>query len=644
LLELFSRSAHPSCTVEPVMPAPSPLLRALRDPSVSLATQSPGAHAEALLRAHVLAQIARALREITTPALLVKGAALALTVYPSPASRPMQDVDLLVRRADRDRVVAALVAAGGVVHAAADRPLTADFFGETVITMHAGSTPLLVEIHTSLDKLVPRPIDELGLFARAVPAPGLAGLLVPSAVDHALLIALHAAGHELRHCIALLDLELLFRGGIDLDTLVARARAWRLTTVMFAVMSALLALGAASVTPAHVAAFDPGPLRRRLVERVHPPADALDPQSRGELGIPWILRQIPLRDDLAAYGLGLGKYAAARARERLQARRAERREPPEQRVTRAMRRHPTTFAAPEPPGQDATVSYQVPLWVKALLAVDRATQRLDSLRDGLRDELLLAWIPQEHRSDLTAAVYAGQQTYFPGGYRFRSGLFPWEQKAFDSPLFPRSGRVLVGAAGAGRELVALVERGFDVVAFDPCAPFADAARGVADAAKSTVIHASYGDLVDAAEGRGGPLAEAVAGAPFDAVVLGWGSLSHVLPSTARASLLRAVRTLAPHAPVLTSFAIVPDSGGEPESKGRVRDTLRRAFKALHAPGVSEAGDHFFVDGGFFTYLGSDEIVRLAWAAGYEVAHFADTPYAHAILVPLGSGEGKRPPE
>ncbi len=625
------------------MTAPSPLLRALRDPSVSLKTQSPSAHAEALLRAHVLAQIARALQAIATPALLVKGAALALTVYPQPASRPMQDIDLLVRRADRDRVLAALTAAGGVVHADPDRPLTSDFLGETAVMIHAGSTPFLVEIHTSLDNLVPRPIDEAGLFARAVPAPGLPALLVPSVVDHALLIALHAAGHELRHCIAMLDLELIFRAGVDLDVLVRRAEQWRLTTVMYAVLSALLALGAASITPAHVAAFDPGPIRRLLVERVHHPAAALDPPRLGGLGIPWILRQIPLRDDLAAYGLGLGKYAAARARERREAARRERRESPAQRVTRAMRREPSTMAATPPPGQDAAVSYQVPLWVKALLAVDRVTLRLDSLRDGVRDELLLAWIRQEDRAGLTAAVYAEQQTYLPGGHRFQSGLFPWERKALDSPLFPRSGRVLVGAAGAGRELVALQERGFSVVAFDPCAPFADAARGVADPAKSTVIHASYADLVAAAEGRCGPLAAAIAGPPFDAVVLGWGSLSHVLPSSERTSLLRAVHTLAPAAPVLTSFAIEVDSSAPPESKGRVRDALRRVFAALHAPGVSEAGDHFFLNGGFFAYLGSDEIVRLAWAAGYEVAHYEDTSYPHAILVPLGTSEGKRAP-
>lgn len=626
------------------MTAPSPLLRALRDPSPLPRTQSPSAHAEALLRAHVLAQVASALRDVAAPTLLVKGAALALTVYPSPASRPMQDIDLLVRRADRDRVLAALTAAGGIVHESPDRPLTAEFLGETAVMMHAGSTSFLVEIHTSLDKLVPRPIDEAGLFARALPAPSLPGLLVPSAEDHALLIALHAAGHELRHAVALLDLELLFRHGIDFDTLVRRASEWRLTTVMHAMMTALHALGAASVTPAHVAAFDPGPLRRLLVERVHDPAAALDPPRSSALGLPWIIRQIPLRDDLAAYGLGLGRYAAARATERLQATRDERDLSLMQRFTGTMRREPTKMAASAPSGQDAAVNYRAPLWVKALLAFDRATSRLDSLRDGVRDELLLAWIRHEDRAGLTASLYAEQATYLPGGHRFKSGLFPWERRAFDSPLFPRSGRILIGAAGAGRELVALEERGFSVVAFDPCARFADAARDIADPARSTVIHASYADLVAAAEGRGGPLASAVAGPRFDAVVLGWGSLSHVLPSTERTALLRAVHALAPNAVVLTSFAIEGDSSALPGSKGRIRDTLRRVFGALHAPGVSEAGDHFFLNGGFFAYLGHDEIVRLAWTAGYEIAHYEDTSYPHAILVPLSTAEANRPPE
>src|SRR4051812_7819301 len=83
------------------------VLRLLRDPAAA-PRPSPREHAAALLRAHVLATVSRALTAEGLDALLVKGAALALTVYPDAAARPMGDVDLLVRRADHDRIVAVL--------------------------------------------------------------------------------------------------------------------------------------------------------------------------------------------------------------------------------------------------------------------------------------------------------------------------------------------------------------------------------------------------------------------------------------------------------------------------------------------------------------------------------------------------------
>lgn len=282
------------------------------------------------------------------------------------------------------------------------------------------------------------------------------------------------------------------------------------------------------------------------------------------------------------------------------------------------------------------VTYRVPLWVRALLAADRLATRAANAREALRDELLLAWIRPEDRAALTAALYAHQSTYLPGGHRFKSGLFPWEKRVLEAPPFPRSGRVLLGAAGAGRELVALVERGFEVVAFDPCAAFVEAARGVAEGSKATVVEASYADLVSAAAGRGGPLTFITAGAPFDAIVLGWGSLSHVTPARERLALFKATRAVAPRAPVLASFALEPDSAAPPGSKGRARDALRSLFARMGAPGISEVGDHVYPDGGFFSNLGADEMMKLAWAAGYEVALYEDAPYPHALLVPLGA--------
>jgi hypothetical protein len=289
------------------------LLRLLRDPAAT-PRPSPRDHAFALLRAHVLVRIARTLAGEGLDALLVKGAALALSVYPDPAARPMSDIDLLVRRADRERIVAALCRAGGSVHLPPGRPWSAAFFGETVLTIDAGAMSLLVEVHVSLDKLVSRPIDERDLFARATDAPGLPYLRIPAPEDHALLVALHASCHDFRHPIALLDLELLLRHGLDLDALASRGETWRLKTVMFIVMTTLRELGAASVTAAHVAAFDPGPLRRALIQRrTERDSAALGP----DLGLPWVYRQAMLRDDLGVFALGVLRYAAVRGVERL---------------------------------------------------------------------------------------------------------------------------------------------------------------------------------------------------------------------------------------------------------------------------------------------------------------------------------------
>jgi hypothetical protein len=362
------------------------------------------------------------------------------------------------------------------------------------------------------------------------------------------------------------------------------------------------ALGAASVSDALVARFDPGPLRRGLL---------LGAAARGPAkpGLRWMVAQTPLRDDPVRWAIGVGKYAAARAKD-----------------------HLAGLGANE---KTAAIPSRAPHWVRAVVAFDRAAGRLENVRAGLRDEALLAWIPEGDRAAVTASIYSGVPTYLPGGNRFDSGLFAWEDRVLAHPAFPRSGRVLLGAAGAGRELVALVQRGFEVVAFDPCEPYARAAQGVASSEKAIVVHASYGDLVDLAAGRGGPLASAVGGKHFDAVILGWGSLSHVLPSSARVELFRALRKLAPGAPVLASFGLLAGGGVPPPGKGRVRQTLRRAFAALGARGVAEDGDHFFSHIGFFAYLSNEEVGSLAAEGGYEIALLEEAPYAHVLLKPSG---------
>jgi len=55
-----------------------------------------------LARKHELVRVLTALAESGARALLLKGVALAYSIYPSPALRPRADTDLLIRSADRD--------------------------------------------------------------------------------------------------------------------------------------------------------------------------------------------------------------------------------------------------------------------------------------------------------------------------------------------------------------------------------------------------------------------------------------------------------------------------------------------------------------------------------------------------------------
>lgn len=280
------------------------------------------------------------------------------------------------------------------------------------------------------------------------------------------------------------------------------------------------------------------------------------------------------------------------------------------------------------------MSERVPLWVRAFLRADRLFSRVDSARLALRDELLLAMIPVPERAALCAAMYAPLESYLPGGRHFEKGLFSWEEQALRDPLFPTHGRVLIGACGAGREANALVQRGFLVFAFDPCLPFVHAARRALDPEACEVAHASYDDFVHTVRSASGPLFDRLSRAPFDAVILGWGSFSHVLPKASRLALLRALCALSPSAPVLLSFSLDQPTFPNPPGKGRARDTLRAFFQIIRAPGISEDGDRFFPEGGFFASLREEDVNATALEAGYRVAWLKPYPYPHALLVPL----------
>lgn len=270
---------------------------------------SPGNQAIFLGRTAVLRGLAGGLERAGLDALLVKGAALALTTYEPPWTRPMSDVDVLVRPGQAQAVISALESAG------AER-LGAEVHGETVLHARRGVIEVAVEVHTTLDKVAPRSLDLPGIFARSMQAPGKLPFRVPDALDHVLLLAQHAASHELRHPLGLVDLHVLLSRGVDRDTLFERAHTVGLEKALYACFSALFALRATSVDRHLVNAVDPGFFNRVLLSRAElSGASALAPRHV-ELGATWVARQALLRDDRLRFALGAARFALSRAKER----------------------------------------------------------------------------------------------------------------------------------------------------------------------------------------------------------------------------------------------------------------------------------------------------------------------------------------
>jgi hypothetical protein len=225
-------------------------------------------------------------------------------------------------------------------------------------------------------------------------------------------------------------------------------------------------------------------------------------------------------------------------------------------------------------------------------------------------------------------LYEIQSTYFPGGARFRAGLFGWERQAITGGVFPATGRILVGGAGGGREVLGLTELGYCVSAFEPAEALVIGGKAAVESTgRSQLVRGTYADLVRVADGLPSPLREAVQ-PPIDGVILGWTSFSHVLAHEDRLELLCAIRKLAPTAPVLVSFF-----GRSANDVGPTRALLRRVFARLRCPYRARLGDGFMPWAGFYYALTPEEVSLLTEAAGYRIVQSDFQSNAHALLVP-----------
>jgi hypothetical protein len=241
--------------------------------------------------------------------------------------------------------------------------------------------------------------------------------------------------------------------------------------------------------------------------------------------------------------------------------------------------------------------------------VDLAYRRFDRARSIAvlslaSDELL------ERYNELT---FSAIDDYRPDSKSFRRGLFDWEAEVVARHFPPPPARILVGGAGGGREAFALLEKGYEVVAFDPAERLVRsmAAAPEARSGKLRVYCGGYESLprLRAADDST-PGIDLQQEAPFDAAIVGWTSISHLRSDRARVETLRHFGNLT-RGPILVSYHGDPAATETPPPSGRLR---RWVWNRMRRRGPSV----FSVQIGYYRVLRPADLERMVREAGLRL--------------------------
>jgi hypothetical protein len=282
---------------------------------------------------------------------------------------------------------------------------------------------------------------------------------------------------------------------------------------------------------------------------------------------------------------------------------------------------------PSPPPQSPALRALVAalgVWSRFDRAVGKSMNAVRTTAGGIFSTALT--MPE--MDAVTVDLYKGQTAQ----YGHLAGLHDWERDWYAAELPAAPARILVGAAGAGREVAGLLEQGYTVDAFEPTPTMASTCAQVP--AVGVVVTAGFDEFCAAVLDDRTTAATPLAANRYDAVVIGWGGLHHVVADQARDRLLRACCRLAPDGPVLASFHTKGAwLRAEAASRGR-RLGARLGRRIARARGIGEPPDgvHFTWRIGFERPLDRDAVERLAQAIGRDV-RYSEPLYGCAVFLP-----------
>jgi hypothetical protein len=218
------------------------------------------------------------------------------------------------------------------------------------------------------------------------------------------------------------------------------------------------------------------------------------------------------------------------------------------------------------------------VWLAELyLAIDRLFRAVHTGVLAAFEGFWMGVLPDSVTDQISERSYRSGSPFNAPGY-LNSGLQIWEETAIQR-FFPRGSRVLIAAAGAGREMIALAQAGFEVDGFD-------SSRALVAAGRQALAARGIEGRLDWAPPCGVPSISGI----YGAAIIGWNGYTHIAPRKRRVAFLR---SLSPHlcadAPVLVSVFVNTDMGRAWGLTSKIANAVRRL--TLRPPTV-DAGATF----------------------------------------------------
>ncbi len=239
---------------------------------------------------------------------------------------------------------------------------------------------------------------------------------------------------------------------------------------------------------------------------------------------------------------------------------------------------------------------------------------MDGIARGLWAGLWLGLLNREHLHRIDQFSYSSSKS-FPGVDHNLSGLFSWEAQTIDHYFQGRRRLVLLGA-GAGREVAPLLERNFEVDAFE-------CHEGLREAGNSLLAQHEPPGAIQAMERDRCPHLEG----NYDGVIVGWGMYTLIQGRERRIQLLKDLRASVERGtPMLLSFYLL----GGPKRRYRVAAQFGNVIRAILGRERLEFGDDLSPSYGHFFSRGTiDEELR---AAGWHLEFLDRRTYPHAVAI------------